>query len=89
MSVLRLSLVVILAGCGGQRVPTVIEKPVLVERERPVALPADLVSDCLGKPPALETGATNGDLLMSWQGWQTFAACLESRLNRIRELQPE
>lgn len=87
MSVLRFAALLLLAGCASS-VPTVIEKPVVIERERTIALPPDLLSDCLGAPPALEAGATNGDLLMSWQGWQSFAACLQSRLERIRELQP-
>jgi hypothetical protein len=88
-----------IAGCASTCVPTVVEKPVIVERERLLSLPPDLLSPCLGKPPALPLRrpfgeaesiepTTNATLLLSWYGWQAYAACVESRLQAIRSVQP-
>lgn len=93
-----LSAVVILAGCSPS-VPRVIERPVVVEKTVQVAIPEDFLIGCAGRPPPLSTAPTpsdeadqtlptNGDLLMSWNGWKSYATCLESKLQSIRDVQP-
>ena len=86
MSIVRILAVLMLTGCSS--VPVVVEKPVIVEKAVTVTIPADLLARCGGKPPSLDATATNGDLLMSWHGQRSYIDCLESRLQRIREIQP-
>lgn len=80
----------ILLGCA--QTPPVVTKPVAVrvEVERLVSLPPDLLAPCQNKPPAIQPGATNGDLLWSYIGVSnSYVPCLEDKLQSIRNLQPK
>lgn len=85
-----LPLALILSACASS--PPVVTKPqaVLVEREKLVSLPPDLLAPCQNKPPSLAEGTTNGDLLWAYVGLSnSYIPCLEERLESIRRLQPK
>jgi hypothetical protein len=83
-----LSLVSMLMGCSVPP-PVIVEKPVIVDREVRVSMPPDLIQPCIGRPEDLSAvSATNGVLLVNRREWMEYAACLESKLDRVRELQP-
>lgn len=85
-----------ISGCATTP-PVIIEKPVVVEVEKVIAIPPDFLTGCAGKPPRLgldpmpvdeSSAITNGDLLMSYTGLWTYTHCLESRIQSIRDIQP-
>lgn len=85
-----LSIALVLSACASS--PPVVVKPqaVVVEKEKLVSLPPDLIGACPNKPPNLKEGATNGDLLWAYVGLSTsYIPCLEQKLESIRRLQPK
>lgn len=69
--------------------PVIVEKPIIIERQVPRDLPPDIVQPCAGRPPDFAAGAptTNGELLVNRRAWIEYSACLESKLQRVREIQ--
>lgn len=83
-----LLLVAILAGCSSAPVIT-HTVPVVVERERPISIPADLLAPCPSKPDRLVNGVSVGMLREAALQYQnSYVPCLEGRLESIRRLQP-
>lgn len=68
----------------------VFEKPIPVPIPvtQYIPLPADLLADCTGKPPAVANGTAIGLLIDAYLEYElSYVPCLEGKLRAIRESQ--